>query len=160
MGVTVRRAVSGDGPVILSLVHALAEYEHLDPPDARACQRLLHDMFSASPRIECHLGEHDGQPAGYAFVFESYSSFLALPTLYLEDLFVLPAYRSKRVGYALFTAMVRLAHDRGCGRMEWTVLDWNQLAIDFYKRLGATHMKEWHLYRLVRDDMARILSAE
>jgi GNAT superfamily N-acetyltransferase len=112
------------------------------------------------PRIECHLGEHDGQPAGYAFVFESYSSFLALPTLYLEDLFVLPAYRSKRVGYALFTAMVRLAHDRGCGRMEWTVLDWNRLAIDFYRRLGATHMQQWHLYRLVREDMTRILSAD
>lgn len=159
MSITVRRAVPADGTVILSLVHALAAYEHLAPPDAPAGERLLRDMFSSPPRVECHLCECDGTPAGYAFVFESYSSFLALPTLYLEDLFVLPSFRSRKVGYALFTAMVRLAHDRGCGRMEWTVLDWNQIAIDFYTRLGASHMKEWHLYRLVREDMARLLSA-
>src|SRR5512140_3439925 len=98
MRATVRRAVPGDGPVILSLVRALADYEHLVPPDSGAGERLLRDMFSASPRIECHLGEFAGQPVGYAFVFETYSSFLALPTLYLEDLFVLPAFRSRRVG--------------------------------------------------------------
>jgi GNAT superfamily N-acetyltransferase len=93
---------------------------------------------------------------GYAFVFETYSSFLALPTLYLEDLFVLPDFRNRRAGYALFAAMVAEAHERGCGRMEWTVLDWNQLAKDFYDRLGAKHMKEWQLYRLVRNEMEQI----
>lgn len=157
MNVSVRRAVPRDGPVILSLVDALAEYEHLAPPDAGARERLVRDLFSSTPRLECHLGEYEGHPVGYAFVFETYSSFLALPTLYLEDLFVLPAFRNKKVGYALFTAMVGRAHDRGCGRMEWTVLDWNRLAIDFYDRLGAKHMKEWQLYRLLREDMARIL---
>jgi GNAT superfamily N-acetyltransferase len=107
--------------------------------------------------MDVFLAEYDGRAVGYAFVFETYSSFLALPTLFLEDLFVLPEYRSKRVGYSLFTAMVAEAHRRGCGRMEWAVLDWNQLAIDFYKRFGATHLKEWQVYRLVREDMERIL---
>ena len=153
----VRRAVPGDGPVILSLVRALADYEKLAPPDAPAQERLLNDLFGARPRLECHLGECDGVTAGYAFVFETYSSFLALPTLYLEDLFVLPGYRDRRVGSTLFRAMVALAYDRGCGRMEWSVLDWNRPAIEFYERLGARHMKEWLLYRLLREDMSKIV---
>lgn len=153
----VRPAAPADAERILTLVDALADYEKLARPDAEAKERLIRDMFGARRRIEAYLGEYDGRAVGYAFVFETYSSFLALPTLYLEDLFVLPEYRGKHVGYALFRAMVAEAHQRGCGRMEWTVLDWNQLAIDFYKRLGARHMKEWHLYRLLRADMENIL---
>jgi GNAT superfamily N-acetyltransferase len=102
----------------------------------------------------------DGVPAGYTFVFETYSTFLALPTLFLEDLFVLPEYRSRKAGSALFRAMVREAHDRGCGRMEWSVLDWNQLAIDFYERYGARRLREWQSYRLLRADMAQILNSQ
>ena len=154
---TVRRAVPGDGPVILTLVDALAEYEKLPPPDAKARARLLNDLFGTSPRLECHLGEVDGVTAGYAFIFETYSSFLALPTLYLEDLFVLPAFRGKKVGSALFRAMVGLACERGCGRMEWEVLEWNTLARDFYDRYGAHHLKEWEPYRLLPEDMDKIL---
>lgn len=153
----VRQATPADTQTILTLIDALADYEKLAPPDEEAKNRLIRDIFSDRPRINVFLAEYEGKPAGYAFVFETYSSFLALSTLYLEDLFVLPEYRSKKVGYALFTAMVNEAHRRGCGRMEWTVLDWNQLAIDFYKRLGATHMENWHLYRLVRSDMENIL---
>jgi GNAT superfamily N-acetyltransferase len=153
----VRRAQQKDAEAILTLVDALADYEHLARPDADARQRLIHDIFSDRPRLECYLCESDGKAVGYAFIFESYSSFLALPTLYLEDLFVLPEYRKIKAGYALFTAMVAEAHKRGCGRMEWTVLDWNQLAKDFYDRLGAKHMKEWQLYRLIRPEMERIL---
>jgi GNAT superfamily N-acetyltransferase len=114
-------------------------------------------MFSPPPRIQAYLGEYEGRPAGYAFVFETYSSFLALPTLYLEDIVVLPAYRSKKLGYRLFTAMVSEAYRRGCGRMEWSVLNWNQLAITFYERVGGRHMKEWQLFRLVRSDMEQLL---
>ncbi len=154
---TVRKATPADAESILSLVDALAEYERLAPPDAEAKKRLIRDMFTEPPRLNAYLAELDGKPAGYAFVFETYSSFLALPTLYLEDLFVLPEYRSKKAGYALFAAMVKEAYTRGCGRMEWTVLEWNQLAIDFYKRLGASHMRDWHLYRLVRSDMEKLL---
>ena len=155
---TVRKAVPSDADAILLLVDALADYEKLTRPDSDAKKRLISDMFSERPRINAFLGEYDRQPVGYAFVFETYSSFLALPTLYLEDLFVLPEFRSKKVGYALFTAMVDEAYRRGCGRMEWTVLDWNQLAIDFYKRLGAIHMNDWQLYRLLRSDMEKILN--
>jgi GNAT superfamily N-acetyltransferase len=157
MGILVRRAVPQDGPAILSLVIALAEYEKLAPPDSAARERLLKDVFGPRPRLECFLAECDGTPAGYAFFFETYSSFLALPTLYLEDLFILPSYRRRKIGYALFARAVAEAHSRGCGRMEWAVLDWNTLALDFYRRFGATHMREWQLYRLVRSDMAKIL---
>ena len=105
-------------------------------------------MFGPKPRIECFLVFMDGYPVGYAITLETYSSFLALPTLYLEDLFVLPEYRSRKAGYALFQTVLEEAKKRGCGRMEWSVLDWNQLAINFYERLGAQHMKEWLRYRI------------
>ncbi|MBI5474012.1 MAG: GNAT family N-acetyltransferase [Ignavibacteriae bacterium] len=154
----IRKATPSDAPTVLALIDALADYEKLERPSSDAKQRLINDIFGAKPRVEVFLGEYEQKPVGYAFVFETYSSFLALPTLYLEDLFVLPEYRSKKVGYALFSAVVAEAHKRGCGRMEWTVLDWNQLAIDFYHRLGATHMKEWHLYRLLRGDMEKLLT--
>lgn len=157
--VTVRKATKADTPTILSLVDALAAYEKLNPPDSAAKARLAHDMTGPRARFDAYLGELDGHAAGYAFVFETYSSFLALPTLYLEDLFVLPTFRKQKVGYVLFTEMVKEAHRRGCGRMEWMVLDWNQLAIDFYKKLGATHMREWNLYRLVRADMENLVHA-
>jgi len=155
--VKVRKAVPGDAEAILSLVDGLAAYEKLAPPDAAAKKRLIGDLFAERPRLEAFLGEYEGRAAGYAFVLETYSSFLALPTLYLEDLFVLPEFRNKKVGYALFTAMVAGAHARGCGRMEWAVLNWNQLAIDFYQRLGAKHQKDWQAYRLVREEMEGIL---
>jgi GNAT superfamily N-acetyltransferase len=155
---TVRKANPDDAPVILALVDALADYEKLDPPDGAAKSRLIADIFSPRPRLDAYLAEYQGKAVGYAFVLETYSSFLALPSLYLEDLFVMPEYRSKKVGSSLFKAMVGEAHRRGCGRMEWAVLDWNQLAIDFYQRFGARHMKDWHPYRLVRSDIERILS--
>jgi GNAT superfamily N-acetyltransferase len=156
-GVRVRQATPHDAQTILTLVRGLAAYEKLAPPDAAAEERLLRDMFASPPRIQAYIGECDDTPAGYAFVFETYSSFLALPTLYLEDLFVLPEFRKRKLGLALFTAMVAEAHRRGCGRMEWSVLDWNQLAIDFYERLGAKELKEWRVYRLLRTDMEQIL---
>jgi GNAT superfamily N-acetyltransferase len=142
----VRRATADDADEVLALVDALADYEKLKRPDESAKKRLVADM---SKRFDAWIAEVDGQPAGYAFAFETYSSFLALPTLYLEDLFVLPQFRSRKVGHALFTEILAEAKRRGCGRLEWTVLDWNELAINFYKRLGATHMKEWHHYRIL-----------
>ena len=95
MSTTVRKALPSDGTLILSLVEALAAYEKLTPPDQEARKRLLTDLFSLRPRIDCYIAESDGEPSGYAFVLETYSSFLALPTLYLEDLFVLPECRGK-----------------------------------------------------------------
>lgn len=156
--IEVRKAVPSDGPVILQLIDALADYEKLDPPDTAAKSRLLADLFSERPRVESFLAIVDGTAAGYTFIFETYSTFLALPTLYLEDFFVLPEFRSRKVGSALFREMISQADLRGCGRMEWSVLDWNQLAIDFYERYGARRLTEWLAYRLVRTDFSRILN--
>lgn len=144
----VRKSVASDEPAILALVDALADYEKLDRPSPAARVRLMQDLFGPKPKIECFLAFMDGYPVGYAILLETYSSFLALPTLYLEDLFVLEEYRKRKVGRALFEAALSEAKGRGCGRMEWTVLDWNQLAIDFYRKLGANHMAEWQIYRI------------
>jgi GNAT superfamily N-acetyltransferase len=113
-------------------------------------------MSASTPRFEVYLAEMGITPVGYAIVFETYSTFLALPTLYLEDLFVLPEYRKSGIGYALFRKIATEARKRGCGRMEWAVLDWNLLAINFYRKLGATHLKEWNVYRLTEADLERI----
>jgi GNAT superfamily N-acetyltransferase len=155
--VTIRRAQPADGPTILALIRALADFEKLAPPDESAQKRLLNDAFSDHPRFEVFLAETSGTVAGYAFVFETYSTFLARPTLYLEDLFVLPEYRKQRVGYALFRHCVSEASRRGCGRMEWAVLDWNTNAISFYERQGAAHQKQWLPYRLDEAAIARLV---
>ena len=158
--VTIRPAIPTDGPTIIYFITALADYESLPPPDDAARQRLVADAFADKPRFEVFIAEVDGAPAGYAFIFETYSTILALPTLYLEDLFVLPEFRNQRVGFALFRYCVTEAHRRGCGRMEWAVLDWNEPSIQFYQRQGAHHMTEWHHYRLNRDDLVRLIAIE
>ncbi len=148
--IAIRQVREADAGVFLALIDALADYELLARPDAEARQRLIRDGFGERPRYEAFLAFVDGRPAGYAIIYETYSSFLALPTLYLEDIFVLPECRGRKAGLALFLHCARLARDRGCGRMDWTVLHWNELAMDFYRRLGAEHLHEWHLYRLTR----------
>ena len=145
---SIRGATGADLDVFLSLVDALADYERLDRPTAEARQRLARDGFGESPRFHAYLAEVDGKAVGYAITFFTYSSFLARPTLYLEDLFVLPDARRLGVGRALFTHLAREAVQRGCGRVEWVVLDWNRPAIDFYERLGARRLTEWYTYRL------------
>lgn len=145
----VRPANPADSDAILMLVDALAEYEKLDPPSNEARLRLLADAFAEKPRFNIFLAEtSDGRPAGYAFVLETYSTFLALPTLYLEDLFILPEFRGSGTGSALFRRVTAEAKARGCGRVEFVVLDWNQLARDFYHRKGVRHLEDWCFYRL------------
>ncbi|MFL5735452.1 MAG: GNAT family N-acetyltransferase [Chloroflexia bacterium] len=158
-GVLVRPATPADSGDIRRLIVALADFERLDPPDEEAQARLLADAFGPRPRFEIFLAELDGQVAGYAFVFETYSTFLALPTLYLEDLFVLPSFRSRRVGYALMEHCAREALKRGCGRFEWAVLEWNTHAIDFYERLGAKRLADWYVYRMDRPALKRLADA-
>lgn len=157
--VTVRRAIPPDGPAILRLVEALADYEQLTPPDDPARERLLRDTFCERPRIDVFLAEFEGEPIGYAIVFETYSSFLAMPTLYLEDLFVLPEHRGRGAGKLLLAHCIGEAERRGCGRMEWQVLDWNTLARDFYERLDARHLSNWCVYRLTRDQFSTVRRA-
>lgn len=157
--VTVRPATRADGETWLTLVDALADYEKLDRPTLDARQRLLNDAFGAEPhRIQVYLAEAEGKPLAYAITCETYSSFLALPTLYLEDLFVLPHARRLGVGRTIFRYLAEEALRRGCGRMEWVVLDWNQLAIDFYDKLGARRMTEWYTYRLTADQLRELSS--
>ncbi len=154
--ISIRRAEMSDAEALLALVDALADYEKLPRPDTPARHRLLEHAFGEKGRIEVFLAEFEKKVVGYAITLETYSSFLALPTLYLEDLFVLQEYRSKKVGYFLFTHCVLEAHRRGCGRMEWAVLDWNRPAIEFYERFGAKQLNEWLTYRLLREDIERI----
>lgn len=142
------------------LVIALAEFEKLVPPDEAAQTRLVGDALGPKPRIEVWLAFVDDapEPCGYAIFVETYSSFLALPTLYLEDVFVLPEQRGRGVGGTLLKKAVSLAHERGCGRVEWTALDWNVNAQQVYEqRMGAKRMSEWFLYRMTREDMERHL---
>ena len=154
--VHIRRATSDDALTIRRLILALADFEKLPPPDDAALSRLIADAFADRPRFDVFLADVEGAVAGYAFVFETYSTFVARPSLYLEDLFVLPEYRKRQVGYALFRYCVAEAQRRDCGRMEWVVLDWNTTAITFYERQGARHMREWLPYRLNADDLARL----
>jgi GNAT superfamily N-acetyltransferase len=131
------------------LIEALADYEHLERPDATAMTRLRGDAFGPRPRFEAALAfDAAGRPVGYANWFETYSSFLAKPTMYLEDLFVLEDARRSGAGGKLFEHVRALGEQRGCGRMDWNVLDWNTLARDFYHRRQAQWMKEWLVYRL------------
>lgn len=153
-GARVRPARRDDAPRLLELVDALADYEKLARPDAGARERLVRDGFGAAPRFQLLIGERDGLTAGYALFFETYSSFLARPTLYLEDLFVHPDHRKSGLGLALFRAVAAEAVRGECGRMEWSVLTWNQLAIDFYERLGAVPMEDWRTFRLTGDALA------
>jgi GNAT superfamily N-acetyltransferase len=151
MSVTIRRAQSTDGQAFLGLVDALADYEVLDRPLPAARKRLLDDAFGAKPRFELLVAEIEGELVGYAFFYETYSSFLAKPTLWLEDIFVLPDAREAGAGGGLFKAVAHEAVRRDCGRMEWTVLTWNTLAQDFYARRGAAPLEEWRTWRLTGD---------
>lgn len=154
----IRAAGPADAEAVLGLIDALADYEKLERPDAAARARLREDGFGPSPRFETLVAEAGEPPAavGYALYFETYSSFLARPTLWLEDLFVVPAARRGGHGVALFRALARVARARGCARMEWSVLKWNRLAIDFYDHLGAAPLAEWQPYRLEGEALERV----
>lgn len=156
MTATVRPLGHQDVPRLLELIDGLADYEKLPRPDAAARARLAHDALADPPLFWVLLGEVEGHIAGYAFYFFTYSTFLARPTLYLEDIFVLPEARGQGAGLALFKACVQEAVHRGCGRMEWQVLSWNTPSIRFYERLGARHMDAWLPFRLDADTLAQL----
>lgn len=155
--VKVRKVEKKDFNNLLNLIDALADYEKLERPDIEAQNRLRKDIFGAGPKIFVYLGEIEDKIVGYAITCYLYSSFLALPTLYLEDIFVLPEYRSQGIGKALFMHCSKLALENNCGRMEWMVLDWNKLAIDFYEKIGAKQMKEWLPFRMVRNELEEFI---
>ena len=142
-----------DAHSLIELITALAHYEKLDPPAEDARLRLIEHGWGDNPMFEVWLAETEGRAVGYTVSFDTYSTFLARPTLYLEDIFVLPEYRGNGIGYALFKNLAQLAAIRGCGRMEWACLDWNQSSIDFYIKLGAKPLTEWRYFRLMPEDI-------
>ncbi len=156
MGTRIRAARRADAKAFLSLVVALAEFEKITPPGAAARRRLLADAFKRRPLYTLWVAELDGRVVAYAIFFFTYSSFLARPTLYLEDLFVHPDARGRGVATAIMRSLAREARRKGCGRFEWTVLDWNERAIRFYRALGAKEMKEWILCRVTGAALERM----
>jgi GNAT superfamily N-acetyltransferase len=146
----IKKAVTREDFVVaVALVEQLAHFEKLNPPDEAAKQRFVYDGCERSPpRFEVWLAEIGTIAVGYILIFETYSTFLCKPTLYLEDIFVLPDYRHQKIGGQLLQHCLNLAKERGCGRMEWTCLDWNKKAQQVYENLGAVRMSEWYLYRL------------
>ncbi len=146
----IRPATAADVPLIFSFIQSLAEYEKLSHEVEATAERLLATLFPSNgkPAAECVLSYLGQTPAGFALYFTNYSTFLAKPGLYLEDLFVKPEFRGQGIGKGLLTHLAALANNRGYGRMEWTVLDWNQPAIEFYESFGARRLREWQICRL------------
>jgi GNAT superfamily N-acetyltransferase len=148
VSITITPATPGDVPTILALIRELAEYEKLLDRVSATEDLLRRTLFGPRPYAEVLIGRLGAEPVGYALFFHSYSTFLAKPGIYLEDVFVKPAARGKGVGKALLRAVARVARDRGCGRVEWAVLKWNTPAIEFYDSLGAEPLNEWTTYRM------------
>jgi GNAT superfamily N-acetyltransferase len=155
----IREAVPADVPVLASLIRELAEYERLLPEVSMTEERLAAHLFGPRPYAEVAIAEdQDGRPLGFALFFHNFSTFLGLPGIYLEDLYVRPGNRGRGVGRALLEHIARVARQRGCGRLDWSVLKWNEPAIGFYQRLGARANSDWTGYRLEGDALARLAS--
>ena len=152
----IRPATADDTPTIAALIRALAEYERLSHAVAFDEVQLREHLFGARPFAEVLLAEDAGAIAGFALFFHNFSTFLGQPGVYLEDLFVRPEYRGRGHGKALLAAVARLAVERGCGRVDWAVLDWNEPALRFYRALGAVPLGDWTLYRLSGDALQRV----
>lgn len=144
----IRAATVEDVPLILQFIRDLAEYERLAHLVVATEERVRETLFGSRSYAEALIGEEDGAPAGFAIFFHNYSTFLAQPGIYLEDLFVKPEARGRGYGKALLVRLAQIAVERGCGRVEWAVLNWNAPSIEFYKALGAVPMDEWTVYRL------------
>jgi GNAT superfamily N-acetyltransferase len=153
--IEVRFATKDDVPLLREFICALAEYEKLRHECFVTEEKLARTLFGEKPDAEALIAHLDGQPAGFALFFQNYSTFLAQPGLYLEDLFVKPELRRRGIGQALFQRLAQIACERGCGRFEWSALDWNRPAIQFYERMGAKAMSEWTVFRLTGEALAR-----
>jgi GNAT superfamily N-acetyltransferase len=152
-----RAAEPRDLEAIVGLIRGLAEFEKLTHLLRVTVERLGPHLFGPRPVVEAFVGEVDGAVVAFALFFTNFSTFLAQPGLYLEDLYVDPAFRGRGIGEALLTRLARLAAERGCGRFEWSVLDWNADAIRFYERMGATVMPEWRICRIAGPTLAAFI---
>ena len=156
MTLTIRPATVADVPAIADLIRGLARYEKLEQAVTMTEELLEKNLFGEKRFAETLLAESAGQSIGFALFFHNFSTFLALPGIYLEDLFVVPEHRGRGVGRALLKALARIAVERGSGRLEWSVLDWNRDAIGFYERLGAKPNSEWTVYRLAGEALTKL----
>ncbi len=150
-GLVIRKAEKKDASLILSFIKELAVYEKLEHEVEADETKIINTLFCDKPYAEVLIAEYNGEPAGQALYFHNYSTFLAKPGIYLEDLFVRPHMRGKGIGKALLNQLIKIAGERDCGRVEWVVLDWNEPSIKFYKKMGALPMDEWTTFRLTDD---------
>ena len=150
-GFAIRRAQPGDEALVLAFIRELAEYEKL-LSSVRATEETVHaSLFGENPRVFCDIAEADGAPAGFALWFYNYSTFLARCGSYIEDLFVRPPFRGRGIGKGVILHLAKRAHEEACGRLEWSVLDWNAPSIAFYESLGARRVNGWSAYRLTEE---------
>lgn len=153
---TIRPAVLEDTEQLFSLILALADYEKLSHAVTGNSQALQEHLFGEKPCIEAVVADCQGEIGGFALFFSSYSTFLTKPGIYLEDLFVLPPYRGQGMGKALLSYVAQLGVKRGVGRLEWSVLDWNQTAIAFYEKMGATVLPDWRICRVTDENLVQL----
>jgi GNAT superfamily N-acetyltransferase len=158
--IVIRPAKREDVPAILELIRALATYERAPNEVTATEEELVEVLFGKKPAAELLLVLEKDAAAGFAVFFYNFSTWLGRPGLYLEDLFVRPEHRGKGYGRSLLVELAKIARERGCGRMEWAVLDWNDPAIQFYRKLGAKPMDEWTVFRLTRDGIERLAAAD
>jgi GNAT superfamily N-acetyltransferase len=156
MEFAIRNATHTDVPLILQMIKGLAEYEKLSHQVVATEETLGASLFGPQPSAEVVIGYAGAQPAGFALFFHNYSTFLAQRGLYLEDLFVVPEWRGKGLGRQLLAHLARIAVERNCGRMEWSVLDWNEPALRVYRGIGATPLDDWTICRLTGDALRRL----
>lgn len=156
IAIAIRSATAADLPLILRFIRGLAEYENLLDQVVATEDTLRQSLFGPQPAAEVLIGMVDGAPAGFAVFLHTFSTFLGRRGLYLEDLFVHPAFRGQGLGEALLRRVAQLARERGCGRLEWTVLDWNQPAIRFYEGRGATVLPDWRVCRIAAEALAQL----
>ena len=157
--IRIERATERDIPIILQMIRELADYERMLPDVVATEASLREALFSAKPDAEVILAYAGDQPAGFALFFHNFSTFVGRRGLYLEDLFVRPALRGHGIGKRLLVELARIAIARGCGRFEWTVLDWNDPAIGFYKRLGARPLDDWKVFRISGEALSELAGA-
>lgn len=156
----IRSATEDDVALILYFIRALAEYERLADRVVADEDRLRRTLFGNPRFAEVIFAEENDQPVGFALFFHNYSTFIGLPGIYLEDLFVEPAHRGRGYGKALLRHLARLAKERECGRVEWAVLDWNEPSISFYRSIGAVGLDDWRIFRLTGDALDALASKE
>ena len=159
MSLQIRKATEADVPLIAWFIRQLADYERMLDETVMTEEILRESLFGSRASAEVVLGYYQDKPVGFAVFFHNFSTFLGRPGLYLEDLFVIPEMRGKGFGRALLVHLAKIARERNCGRFEWTVLDWNESAIQFYKNLGAIPMNEWMIFRVTGEALDRLATS-